>query len=60
MGRKKKGAPVRGYTQKGARHDGACKCCRALASMMSFNPPWQGLIHMYRKGASPCPVAHME
>jgi hypothetical protein len=29
--------------------------CRAPTSMASFNPPWQGPIHVYKKGASdPC------
>jgi hypothetical protein len=42
-GKKKKGAPVRGY-----RH----KLCNASTSLVPCNPSWQGLIHVYMKGAN--------
>jgi hypothetical protein len=28
------------------------KTCRAPISMASFNPPWQDLLHVYKKDAS--------
>jgi hypothetical protein len=52
MTRKNKGAPVKGYRKKGAGTMTPYKTCRIPASMVPFYPPWQGLIHMYRKDVS--------
>jgi hypothetical protein len=49
---RKKGAPVRGIRRMASGMMVPYKHCRAPASMAPFNPPWQGPIHVYRKGAS--------
>jgi hypothetical protein len=52
---RKKGTPVRGIRRMASGMMVPYKHCRAPASMAPFNPPWQGPIHVYKKGASdPC------